>query len=268
MAELKIHTLPPRAGLQWLRTGLRLFLRQPLLIFLLAALGPFVFLLTLALVPVLGQAACLLLTPVIAVGMLSVCRTVDAGGLPGLSSYTAALLVPSARLQLLKVGVYYALVAGLLATAWSLMPAPPAPPAAPGTVAGASPGGAPTASLAMTPLRALALAASLCIWLPLQMTIWFSPVLCAWHGMPAGKALFFSFFACWRNRAPMLVFLLALIGTFFAAMVLFAALAAALGAGEPAIEYLLAPVPLLLLAIAQASNLGIYRAVVDDGSTA
>jgi len=345
MADPRILTLPARAGLQWLRSGVRLFLRQPLMLFLLVALGPLLVLLTLALLPVVGQAICLLLTPVLAVGMLSVCRAVDQGTTPGLGSYTAALLVPGARLQLLKIGVYYALVAGLLASAWSLLPdEPPAPAAAStgsaagpreashdasrdagrdagldairgaGADAGADEGGAAAAvpgdaaataaappaavpieppaavpieppaaapveppatvpveppapaAVAPTPLRVLVLGASLAVWLPLQMTIWFAPVLCAWHGMTAGKALFFSFFACWRNRGPMILFLSALLGGFFLALVLCAAVVTALGAGDRAAQYLLAPLPLLVLAIAQTSNLTIYRAVVDGGT--
>ncbi len=323
MAGPRIRTLPARAGLQWLRSGVRLFLRQPLMLFVLVALGPLLVLLTLALLPVVGQAICLLLTPVLAVGMLSVCRAVDQGTTPGLGSYTAALLVPGARLQLLKIGVYYALVAGLLASAWSLLPdEPPAPAAAsagsaaggreaghdasrdagrdagagadeggagaagaarggpPAASGGAGAGGGaagppppaaapveppPAAAMALTPLRVLVLGASLAVWLPLQMTIWFAPVLCAWHGMTAGKALFFSFFACWRNRGPMVLFLSALLGAFFLALVLCAAVVTALGAGDRAAQYLLAPLPLLVLAIAQTSNLTIYRAVVDGG---
>jgi hypothetical protein len=34
---------------------------------------------------------------------------------------------------------------------------------------------------------------------PVVMAFWFAPVLAAWDGMGAAKALFFSFFAGWRN---------------------------------------------------------------------
>ena len=40
--------------------------------------------------------------------------------------------------------------------------------------------------------------------LPILMVTWFAQLV-AWHGQPVGKALFFSFFACWRNRWPFLM---------------------------------------------------------------
>ena len=41
---------------------------------------------------------------------------------------------------------------------------------------------------------------------PVLMAYWFAPVLAAWHHMPAGKALFFSFVACWMNWRPFLTY--------------------------------------------------------------
>ena len=42
---------------------------------------------------------------------------------------------------------------------------------------------------------------TLALFIPLVMAYWYAPVLAAWHRLSAGKALFFSFFAClhsWR----------------------------------------------------------------------
>jgi hypothetical protein len=41
---------------------------------------------------------------------------------------------------------------------------------------------------------------------PLVAAFWFAPVLAAWESMGATKALFFSFFAVWRNWRPFLVY--------------------------------------------------------------
>jgi len=41
---------------------------------------------------------------------------------------------------------------------------------------------------------------------PVVMAWWFAPVLAAWHRLPLGKSLFFSFVACWLNWRPFLVF--------------------------------------------------------------
>jgi hypothetical protein len=40
---------------------------------------------------------------------------------------------------------------------------------------------------------------ALTLLVPLMMAYWYAPTLAAWHGFPASKALFFSFFACLRN---------------------------------------------------------------------
>lgn len=41
---------------------------------------------------------------------------------------------------------------------------------------------------------------------PLMMAYWFAPVLAAWHRLPLGKSLFFSFIACWINWRAFLAF--------------------------------------------------------------
>lgn len=283
MADVTIRTRKAAAGLAWVQAGLRLFARRPLMILLLVAFGPLLNW-TVGMVPIVGTAFALILFPTISVGMLAVCRAVDEGSMPGLSSYLAALRDPVARWELLKMGVYYALVAGVLVTLWSFVspegagpsqmaPTPPPTAQAPGApTAPASPPAAPEPAeqqvpdLSLTPLRAVMLVASALVLVPLQMTVWFAPVLVAWHRMPASKALFFSFFACWRNRAPMLVYLLALFGLACMAVLAFAALIGLLNAKGGLAELLLAPPPLLVLAIAQTSTLAMYRDVVASGS--
>lgn len=51
-----------------------------------------------------------------------------------------------------------------------------------------------------------AVALAIALWIPVQLAFWFAPVLAAWHGMPAPKALFFSFFAAARNWRGFLVY--------------------------------------------------------------
>jgi hypothetical protein len=301
MADLKIQSRSARAGLAWVRSGLRLFARQPLAILLLVALGPLV-IWSLALVPVVGQAIALILIPAITVGMLAVCRAVDQGTMPGPSAYLDALRDPSTRLRLIQIGVYYAVVVGLLATAFSLLPdespsgGRPIPAATPATVPRPAPGlespdreavpppagssttpqAAPAAApapetptdLEFTPLRIVAVLASLVVWVPLQMTVWFSPMLVAWHAMPTVKALFFSFFACWRNRAAILVYLFALFGLFVVVLLAFGALVGVLGISTTVAQFVLAPLPLLFLAVVQCANLAMYRDIVDTAGPA
>ena len=288
MAEVSIRTRKAAAGLTWVHSGLRLFARRPLVIIVLVALGPLLNW-TIGLLPVIGTAFALMMFPTISLGMLAVCRTVDDGAIPGLANYFAVLRNPAARWELLKIGVYYALVIGALVTIWSLLPtegtapasttAPPAPVSAPSangpnapptsTNPSAAPGPseAPEPDLALTPLRMVMLLSAVVILIPLQMTIWFAPALVAWHAMPATKALFFSFFICWRNRGAMLVYLLALFGLACVAVLAFAALVGLLNAKDGLAQFLLAPPPLLMLAITQTTTLAMYRDLVVDNST-
>ena len=60
----------------------------------------------------------------------------------------------------------------------------------------------------------MALAGDLAIILvmasPLLMAFWFAPLLTAWDGIGAGKSLFFSFIASWRNWRAFCIYGLAL----------------------------------------------------------
>ena len=46
--------------------------------------------------------------------------------------------------------------------------------------------------------------------LPFMMAYWFAPVLAAWHGLSAGKSLFFSMVACLRNWRAFVVYFLSI----------------------------------------------------------
>ena len=46
---------------------------------------------------------------------------------------------------------------------------------------------------------------------PLLMAFWFAPLLTAWDGVGAGKSLFFSFIASWRNWRAFTMYGLALV---------------------------------------------------------
>ncbi len=46
-------------------------------------------------------------------------------------------------------------------------------------------------------------------YLPVALLMWYAPMLAAWHGLSAGKALFFSVVAIWRNLGAFMVYGLA-----------------------------------------------------------
>ena len=57
----------------------------------------------------------------------------------------------------------------------------------------------------------LAVQIALLLYSPIMMTYLFAPVLVVWHGIPAGKSLFFSFVACTRNWRAFLAYGMAIL---------------------------------------------------------
>jgi len=247
-----IRTCTAGAGLQSVRAGLRLLGRAPLMLPVLVGLGPMLAW-SVAMVPVAGPALGLVLWPMLLLGMLRICRTVEAAQVPGITDYLAALRDPPARQGLLRIGVAYALVLGVLATLWSLAPVPP-PPAPPTDLP----------RMDLSPGQVVLALCTLGVWIPVEMALWLAPALVAWHAMAPGKALFFSLVACWRNRGALALRLLCALGLFTLILLALLSLIDVLGISENAARYLLLPVPLLMFAILQGSKLALYHQVVQE----
>lgn len=56
------------------------------------------------------------------------------------------------------------------------------------------------------------------LYAPVTAALWFAPALVGWHNMPASKALFFSFFATWRNWRALLVYFIGLLAVWAIAL--------------------------------------------------
>jgi hypothetical protein len=253
-----IHVLSARRGLHWIADGARLFARQPLLLTAVVSLG-WIGQVALAFVPYAGAALWALLAPAVAQGMLCACRSVEAGRPPALEDYLVALRDRAVRIELLRLGLVNLAALTVVVMVWvALAPAQPEAPALP---AAASPAGVQAIELP-GPEQLLALAVAGALWIPVVMAMWFAPALVAWHGMRASKAMFFSFFACLRNALPFTVFSVALTGAVMVLALFFASIVDLLGLGLGAAQFVLAPLPLLVVALQQAANLRIYREVV------
>ena len=107
----------------------------------------------------------------------------------------------------------------------------------------------------LTPLAVVGL-----LYTPVLMAFWFAPQLAAWHGVSAGKALFFSFVACLMNWRALLVYGVA------TALVTFALaagtlMAASLLSAKVVPTVLVLPLAILLLPTLFASFYASYRDV-------
>ena len=196
---VKRRGVPAGHGWDWIVAGWQLFRRQPLL-WMAAVILYFLILVALALVPVLGSLATMVLAPVLAGGLVSASRKLDRGGAVELTDFFAGFRERFPRLAavgLLYLGasVLIALVVGLVAGTgiWNLL------------------AGDPQALLAAGATVALAVLVMAALMVPVLMALWFAPPLVTFHELGAVDAMKASFWACLQNLGPFLVYGLVLL---------------------------------------------------------
>ena len=249
-----VRTLPARAGLVWLRDALKLYRRQPF------AFTSLVMLYTMAVslltfVPFIGFPLAAVLIPFGTIGLTLAGRDVERGLMPLPTLMAQPFRDSQQRKALFRLGIVNAAMWLVLVLLVSLLTAD--------ELANWKfvDGQIDRASVSQNfPWDAI-VAASL-VYIPVLMLTWFAPQLVAWHGQPVAKALFFSFFACWRNRWPFLIFAAALTALAFAAIVILQLLQA-LGLSPQLASMLFAPVLLILISVGYATQYPIYRSLME-----
>ena len=250
-----VKTLPARAGLTWLRDALRLYRRQPFAFTSLVILYTITVSL-LAYVPIVGLPLAAVLVPFGTLGLTLAGREAERGTMPMPGLMVEPFRDPVqrkalTRLGLVNAGMVLAVVSlvSLLAydelANWKFVD---------GQID-------PASAVQNFPWDAIIAAAI--AYLPILMLTWFAPQLIAWHGQPLGKALFFSFFACWRNRWAFLMLAAALITLSLAAIFVVTQLLQAFGASPQLASMLLTPVALILISIGYATQYPIYRSLIE-----
>jgi hypothetical protein len=248
---MRIRVLAAREGLTWMRDGLRLFGRHPFSLLGSVAAGLMIVWVP-SLVPYVGPAFGAVLAPIASLGLIAACRAAEAGRIPGVAIYADGLQDRDTRRQLLMLGAINAVLVLLLMAivqvtgmdqAISIVTQPNQEPKVE-----ADPG-----------LLALRIALSA----PLLMAMWLAPPLVGWQHLPALKAMFYSFFACWRNRWPLLTFIGGVLSASLVATVALAAIVDLLVTDRTLGALLIAPVSLALLAIVQGGIFRMYTQIVD-----
>lgn len=220
---MHLHIVPARTGLHWAMQGVRTFWRQPLamsgLFFLFMATVSLV-----SLVPFIGGALALVLLPALTLGMMAATQSAVQGKFPMPALLFSALKAGPQRQSMLHLGGWYAvlflgvMLASMLADG--------------GTFAKVYFGGSPiTPETVNAESFQAALWIAMVLYIPVSMLFWHAPALVYWHGLPAGKSLFFSMVACWRNLKAFAVYVLVWIGIFTGSGIL--ALLAASLLGDP-----------------------------------
>lgn len=249
-----VRTLPARAGLTWLRDALRLYRRQPFAFTSLVILYTMAVSL-LAYVPLVGLPLGALLIPFGTIGLTLAGRDAERGVTPLPTLMAQPFRDAEQRKALIRLGIVNAAMWLLLVFLVSFLAADELEnwKFIDGQVDKAS---------ASQNFPWDAMLAAAIVYVPILMLTWFAPQLVAWHGQPVKKALFFSFFACWRNRWPFLTFAAAL--TVFALGGMFILqLLQVFGASPQLASMLFAPVLLVLISVGYATQWPIYRSLID-----
>ena len=191
----EVRTVAAGQGWTWVVAGFEMFKKQAGL-WVAIGLLLFVILFVLAVIPILGSIATVLLMPVFAGGLMLACRSQAQGGpleiaqlFAGFKHRTSELLIVGA---LGFAATIVVMVPVLLITGG-------------GAFLGASRGDAAgVAMIGGTFLLGLLVALALSI--PLYMALWFAPALVALRGVAPVEALKLSFKACLQNFVPFLVY--------------------------------------------------------------
>lgn len=243
---MKLHIVPARTGIQWVKLGIQTFFKQPL-----ALAGLFFMYMAAVLVvsqlPLIGPVLGGMLVPAATLGLMAATAEATKGRFP----------MPSVLLSAFRAGRERAramLVLGAIYTAGSLL----------ATVLGTMLVDAPAASATPAPAdvqmaqmdgRTLLI---LALHTPLLVLFWHAPALVHWHAVPPVKSLFFSAVACLRNFGAFLMYGVTWIGVFLAVGFVFSTLGLMLG-GVAVARSVMFPTVLLLVAMFSTSMYFTFR---------
>lgn len=198
---MRAQTLPAAAGWRWIVAGLAIFRRNPLTFSMLVVTYWFT-VIFLNVLPLIGAVAASLVIPGLSVGLMQAARNLERSQPIGLQTLYGGLK-ENTRTLIGLGALYLCCTLGIL-----------------GASTLADGGDLLRYMLASSRAERAAvedadfLLPSLVVMImlvPLLMAYWFAPVLAAWHRLPIGKSLFFSFVACWINWRPFLAYSIGLL---------------------------------------------------------
>jgi len=233
---MKLNIVPARTGLQWIKLGVRTFLRQPL-----ALAGLFFMYMTVVIVvaqiPVIGVFIGGLLVPAATLGLMAATEEASKGRFPMPSVLLSAFRAGRQRVRaMLVLGLVYTFASWLLTRLAALI------------------SGEPDPGMQIDGAAILALA----LHIPLFLMFWHAPALVHWHGVTPAKSLFFSLVTCLRNFGAYFVYGLGWLGLFIATGMLFALVAGMIGGASMA-RAVMMPLALLLAAMFSTSIYFTFR---------
>jgi hypothetical protein len=248
---MKLHIVPARTGIVWVKLGIRTFFRQPLA---LSGLF-FMFLAVMSLasmVPVIGLGLAMALLPACTLGLMAASKEADAGNFPMPLVFLSAFRAGRQQLRaMLTLGVMYGIGLAIVMGITALFDD--------GRFAASYlAGSAPSIDMARDPDSRAAMMVFLLLQLPLSLMFWHAPALVHWHQVPPLKSVFFSLVACLRNLLAFTVFGLMWIGVTMLLIVVVSLLTGILGSPQVAGVVLL-PGTLMIAAMIFTSTYFSFR---------
>lgn len=236
-------------GWAWLIQGWALFKRQPMTMLFWSLMTSLLINLS-YLIPIIGQMALIIATPVIGFLALNACAHIERNQPVQLNMWLQPLKSAEVKKAMFKLGLCYFLVclaAGFIAVmpfSESLMVAMSSEEATPEQVMRA----------VQAPMYLFGL-----FYVGISILFWHAPALMGWHGIPLKKALFYSMVACWRTKGALFIFGVCWAAIYFGAQFLASAMVSVFGASFA--YFLLTPLNLLMMAYLYSCFYPIYRSV-------
>ncbi|HZE90308.1 MAG TPA: BPSS1780 family membrane protein [Rhizobacter sp.] len=215
---MQLKLVPAPRGALWVRQGFSAFALRPIAFSGLFTLFLFFVLVTL-MIPWVGPVLLLTSLPLVTVAFMIATQQALQGRAPMPSVLVEPLRRgPSQVRALLRLGILYALASFVIVVLSDVLDGGKFQ-----ALQQAVAGGKPEVfqPLLDDPQLQLGVLLRLAFAGLLAIPFWHAPALVHWGGLSAGKALFFSSVACWRNKAAFLVF-----GLAWAAVIMLAGLAA------------------------------------------
>jgi hypothetical protein len=245
---MKLNIVPAGTGIQWVKLGIRTFLKQPLALtglFFLYWAAAFLLLV----LPLVGPILALATMPISTLGMMIASHEAVEGRFP--MPRAVAAHFRAGRKRLLALGLLGLIFAGVMMGLMALVPmmvdvSQLRTAVTPETM---------TPEIAAQVLSAMSVAALM--YLPISLLFWHAPALVFWHGVSPGKSLFFSVVACLRNGKALLLFGLGWTAVVFAALMVMAMLS--LVTGQLVAAFAFQPLVLMISAMFSTSLYFTFR---------
>lgn len=257
---MQVARVTARAGRGWVVSGFALMRRFPIGM-MVVTMSYLLLLVVAAALPMVGAFAPLVLTPFLSVGMMHAVRAIAEQRMPGPQMLLGPLRDNGGRAwqPLLGLGLLNAASTVLALGASALIDQGVLFEIASGQMRADDP------RLPQAPLLLSALV-FLLVYTPMQMALWYSPLFCAWHGLPAVKAMFFSVAAVMRNKWAFLQYALAWMVIALIASVVVQVTKVLMGGSPMLMSLVLSPLSLIVLTALYCSFWPTYREVIMDGN--